>query len=492
MKAWKKVAVCISLSLMCLFTCVGYAAVSGNLSIVGTVHAEQPDFDSMVIDSVSVCAGTTASHSTQKLLPTNLRTNITGKAGDKIVYKITARNDSESNTYVFAAAQYDASFSAVGGKLNISTSADEQSRDKLPATSGVNYYEGTPVAPGEEIVFYATYTLTSNISGEEILVNFDFKPIVYTITYMNGNEVYAIDCITDNTVAYTVRTSGPSNGNRPFAHWLNANATPVYSYAAGNTSSYMLSAKWDSIYQIMFVDNDGNVVYQESFTSSSKALSSEGQAIVNARLAEFAAEAAKNDLSVKWADYTISGAKSDITVRLVYTYTGNLKLTPQDPDGDGNIDYYFVEAVDALQNPTVVPGEVNGIPVTTIVKLYKNENNFDYGSGVQVIEIREGVKEIQHNALAYTSSLNTVSLPNSLEKMGKNIFSRNSGSDKKVLTVNYNGTMAEWKALVSNSDGDWHNGLETGSRIICSDGYFELTKSGILLWESYNWREYPN
>ena len=295
----------------------------------------------------------------------------------------------------------------------------------------------------------------------------------------------------NNALEYYVKENGPDNSNRPFAYWINASAEAVYYYPAGNTRSYTLSAKWDSVYQIMFVDNEGNVIYQESFTSSSKQLSSEGQAIVNARLAEFAAEVAASDLSVSWADYSLSGAKSDITVRLIYTYTGNLNLIPVDRDGDGITDYYRVEAVASLKNPTKVPGEVNGVPVEIVQKLYKNENNFDYGAGVQVIELGEGVKRVEGNALAYTSSLNTVYLPSSLEYIGKNVFSRNFGSDIKQITVNYNGTMAEWKALVANSHDEWHNGLKDGSRIVCSDGYFELDR-GFLGLGGYTWDEHPN
>lgn len=42
MKMWIKAILGISLSFMCLFTCVGYAAVSGNVVINGNVEAEPP------------------------------------------------------------------------------------------------------------------------------------------------------------------------------------------------------------------------------------------------------------------------------------------------------------------------------------------------------------------------------------------------------------------------------------------------------------------
>ena len=45
MKTWLKCFICVSLSLMCLFTCVGYAAMTGNLSISGSAEAAAQEYD---------------------------------------------------------------------------------------------------------------------------------------------------------------------------------------------------------------------------------------------------------------------------------------------------------------------------------------------------------------------------------------------------------------------------------------------------------------
>ena len=42
MKRWYRTALCVALSFMCLFICVGYAAVTGELSIQGTVDVQAP------------------------------------------------------------------------------------------------------------------------------------------------------------------------------------------------------------------------------------------------------------------------------------------------------------------------------------------------------------------------------------------------------------------------------------------------------------------
>ena len=85
----------------------------------------------------------------------------------------------------------------------------------------------------------------------------------------------------------------------------------------------------------MFVDRNGNVLYQEQFTSSSTGLSASGQQKVNQILAELNAEASMNDMTVTWSDYTIKGTKTDIVVRPNYTYTGNIQYQPVDTNGIG-------------------------------------------------------------------------------------------------------------------------------------------------------------
>ena len=191
-------------------------------------------------------------------------------------------------------------------------------------------------------------------------------------------------------------------------------------------------------------------------------------------------------MSVAWSSYDLPNATSDITVRPVYTYTGNLRFTPIDKDNDGIIESYQVDAVDELDSVTRIPGTFNGLPVEVINKLYSNNSNYDFAAGVTVIEVGEGVRVINHNGLAYTSDLQTVKLPSTLEVINKNAFSRNTGDDKKVLTIEYNGTMAEWQALLNNSHSEWHNGLKTGSVVKCSDGYFELDR-GFLGLGGYKW-----
>lgn len=479
--------------IMTLFLGIGYASITDPLYVSGSSEIKPPT--TLVIMDVTSISGTNVSSEVHShIIPTNVKSTISGKKGQSVVYKITAHNFSTTDTFVFNGIEYDKLFDNTLKKMSVSVYTDESKSISLSTTPNDTCVSGTPIEPGEDFVFYVVYTLTENVTSEEVLIHYSFDTVVYSITYLDNNSTYAIDCVIDNSKTYNVRKDYPTAGyeGKHFAGWMNASANIVTSYPVGNTTSYTLTSKWDDIYTIMFVDRNGNVLYQEQFTSSSTGLSASGQQKVNQILAELNAEASMNDMTVTWSDYTIKGTKTDIVVRPNYTYTGNIQYQPVDTNGDGIIDHYKVVAIGHLDETVRILGVFNERPVLEVEKLYKNDNNFDYGSGVKTIIINEGVKTLAHNALSHTADLETVYLPSTIEYLDKNVFSRNWGDDKKTITIVYNGTMAEWKALTSKSHSDWDNGITTknGSKVICTDGYFEFDYGFIGI--GAKWKEYPN
>ena len=73
MKTWTRALLCVALSFMCVFTCIGYAIVSQNLSVTGSVRAEAPEPEGLYIAHVAVHTTTgLAAQQAGILLPTSL------------------------------------------------------------------------------------------------------------------------------------------------------------------------------------------------------------------------------------------------------------------------------------------------------------------------------------------------------------------------------------------------------------------------------------
>lgn len=339
-------------------------------------------------------------------------------------------------------------------------------------------------------VGYAALTDTLNISG---FAEVKFDPL-FTVTYMVGDEVYLVDYHTDPTMDYTV--IGAPDGDANFKQWVNANGVAVTTIPKNNKNDYTLYATWLNKYTINFIDTDGSLIYGEEFVEGASNISGEGQAIVDRWLENENKIENPNHIYVLWSAYDLSGAAGDIIVRPVYDYQGYLNMEPvyEQPD-DGVVDYYKVVAVDTLPAEVVVPGDVGGVPVRVIYRITNEDGESDwdnYENTVTKITIEENVERLEWNSLAWTPNLAEVNLPNSLLYMDKNVFSRNDlfGNDKKELTVNFNGTMREWKDVLANSNDDWDGGLKEGTFINCSDGYFKLEKKNFL--GSLEWKEYPD
>lgn len=331
-----------------------------------------------------------------------------------------------------------------------------------------------------------------------VLLNKFVYPL-FTVTYMVGEDVYMKEGHFDTSNDYIV--IGAPNGNANFKQWVNANGVAVTSISKNNTHDYTLYATWLNKYTINFIDADGRLIYGEEFTEGASGISSKGQEIVDKWLEEENRVQNVNYIYVTWPSYNMAGATGDIIVRPVYDYKGYLNMKPvyEQPD-DGVVDYYQVVAVDSLSAEVVVPGSVGGVPVKEIFRITNEdgENDWDnFEKTVTKITIEENIERLEWNALAWTPNLNEVNLPNSLKYMAKNVFSRNialggfgKGDDKKKLTINFNGTMQEWKEVLANSNDEWDGGLKEGTVVNCSNGYFKLEKKNIF--GTLEWKEYPN
>lgn len=291
-----------------------------------------------------------------------------------------------------------------------------------------------------------------------------------------------------NVAEEYTKANGPTITN--FSHWVNTGAVKTDTILANNTKDVTLYAALENIFTARYVDEAGNVLATVQFTQKSNLSVIEG-----AKPKENPKSASEylefNHWEVKNADgthtdlgsYKPSNAKGDITIYPYFNIKdGGLGLTPVDVEGDGDIDYYTVEAVDAsnLGTDVEIPGMINGIPVKTITDLSGN-----WATNTQNIIVKEGVEEIKAEAFAGTTSLQTVELPSTIIKIEKNAFYDSSvignignlvGFEKKP-TIIYNGTKTDWDKVCANSEG-WETGLSSGTKVICNDGVYTLTRSG--------------
>ena len=325
----------------------------------------------------------------------------------------------------------------------------------------------------------------------------------YRITYMNGDEVVAVEYVTEgqnddtHNIANAYDVSGKTFNLSNLEGWVNVGSQMVETIAAGNRKDIILYAKFENIYTARFVDEDGNVIYSETFTKSTQALTSEpaGPASSSEYLDFDHWEVRTADgSSTALTDFNFRTATGDITIYPYYVVKdGGLGLTGVDEDGDGRFEYYTVEAVDAanIGSDVTIPGNINGVPVKVITDL-----SGGWASSVENVVIEEGVEEINAQAFGDTQNLKTVEIPSTVTKIDNSAFAgdwSNIGSIvgyEKVLTITYNGTKADWDAVVANSNTDgnqWEDGLAEGTTVICTDGTYTLTdKSGFLSY-TYTW-----
>ena len=359
--------------------------------------------------------------------------------------------------------------------------------------------------------FAQLYGGGQGVYGQHTHPGVNVKNYVYSITYVNDNKVLDITYVTDNKNA--VKTGSDQaqklveewagkniTGTWKFGGWMNAGSTKMTEIKAGNTKNIVLYPYFNNPYTARFVDQQGNVIAYCFFHADKN---NGGLDQLDGALAEAttAIPAPGKDFTLSW-EVNANGTKVayskgnfekytyDVTIYPVYNYTGKLKLTPVDEEpADGIIEYYKVQAVAELDEITTIPGNVNGVPVKLVEKLYKNDNNWDFGSNVKTIIIEEGVEELAHNSLSHTKYLETVYLPSTIKKLNKNAFSRNTGDDKKELKIVYNGTGEDFQKVMDNSVDDlgflsgdfWYGGLKEGSTVKCTDGIYTLTKAGSIV-----------
>ncbi|MBO5883486.1 MAG: hypothetical protein J6Q78_03690 [Clostridia bacterium] len=178
MKKWVKALLAIVLSFMCVFTCIGYAAVSDVLIINGRAKADIPS--GLFITAVSTDSTSRVDKNTVSHLPytTTIDSTISRQSRNyvgTVTYNVTVLNNT-GLTYSYRGIYFQNNLNGYNGNQYVSTQNGNNNigvRCSLATLSA----EEKKVGPGETLEFTVTYTVgTSRNQNTDwrTLINFQF------------------------------------------------------------------------------------------------------------------------------------------------------------------------------------------------------------------------------------------------------------------------------------------------------------------------------
>lgn len=178
MKTWLKAVLCISLSLMCLFACVGYASISETLNVIGAATVEMPK--GLFIKDLKVCSTSNVDKNEFSFLPatTNVENHVRrGQAGEKgvIEYEVTVYNNTNT-TYYYRDIYFQTGNPVYNGNDYIAD-LQESGNVTIECVFDPTLIDSQKLIPRAELVFRIIYTIGEDISSDldlDMLVNIRF------------------------------------------------------------------------------------------------------------------------------------------------------------------------------------------------------------------------------------------------------------------------------------------------------------------------------
>lgn len=206
-KTWLKCTICISLSLLCLFTCMGYAEMSAFISVKGTVEGSPVEgiyitYIADITDPTSSNIDTnTVSHiSGSTIIEATIGKDAANSAG-VVKYEVTIYNNTDF-TYYYRDIDFQTNLTGYNGNDYIS--------DVSPYTSiGIkvefknNSIDEKKVEPKEKVVVTVTYTIGSGLNE-----SIDWKTLINLRFGINVDaEEDAIDAVEERFLRILNTTS---------------------------------------------------------------------------------------------------------------------------------------------------------------------------------------------------------------------------------------------------------------------------------------------
>ncbi len=166
----------IALFLVCsfAFVLIGYAALTGELSVGGSVSASAPPKGIFIINVEVVAAQNVTDAGSEYTTPTTLRSVVNATGGGSITYKITVENNSDV-TYWYRETAYLSDLAGTDNALlGTANGITVTVKDKLADTAATFDNEDW-VPPHTTRDFYAVYSFGDTAVGSvTTLVNFSF------------------------------------------------------------------------------------------------------------------------------------------------------------------------------------------------------------------------------------------------------------------------------------------------------------------------------
>ena len=166
---WYKGLVCLILSFACIFSCIGYAAITDSLSLTGSARVSIPS-GLFITDIKTISTSNTDKNTVSFIEYTTTVNSIVSRNRNTgtVVYEITVLNNTDYE-YAYRGLYYMNSY---GSNSYVSTS---NANNKLGVVT--SFPNGSLVAPGEKLTFRATYTIGRSVGSNlnlDTLLNFQF------------------------------------------------------------------------------------------------------------------------------------------------------------------------------------------------------------------------------------------------------------------------------------------------------------------------------
>ena len=161
---------------MCVFSNLGFAALSDTMGIRGTAKADIPS--GLFITSISTDSASNVDKNNVSYLPYSTTVDSTisrSRNTGSVTYNVTVLNNT-SLTYSYRGIYYQTNLTGYNGNNYVQTS-NNRSRIGVVCSLANASAEDKKVAPGETLDFTVTYTVGSSLNANtdwKTLINFQF------------------------------------------------------------------------------------------------------------------------------------------------------------------------------------------------------------------------------------------------------------------------------------------------------------------------------